>query len=453
MSGEGSPGSIKGIVRALRLTSVGSLLTIGFGVGTNKIIAVFAGPTGVALIGVYRLLMSIVTSAVQLGISDLAVQRISTARSRQEVLDAIGASSAFLIVQSAVTLTLALVCARPLATLLLGADGAAHISELRLVLATTVGVLALQTVTALLNGQLRVAESTRVAIFTSAATLATVYPLVRMGPLGLALVLGGTGFLGAALGGYYIVRDNKLGLADLLFAGRWRTLFVALPISLPLIVEPLVVTGSGLAVQALVTRHYGIDQLGYFNAASLLEGTAVMVLTASMRSYYLPTLGRFTEPADKERFVNRMLMLLTVAVLVGVLLIVGLGPLAIRILFSARFLPAAALVSVLAVSIVGQLYNWCYAMFLTHHADYKTRLWLETVWAAIRVGGTWYCVARGLPILDVAWVYVAAYAFSGALHAVVSARRYGWGLLRPANIAGGLGGLALLVAIVLYSTR
>src|SRR6185436_137433 len=68
-------GSLGGVVRALRLTSIASFLTIAFGVGTSKIIAVVAGPTGVALIGVYRTLVSIVTSVVQLGVTDRAIQK------------------------------------------------------------------------------------------------------------------------------------------------------------------------------------------------------------------------------------------------------------------------------------------------------------------------------------------------------------------------------------------
>jgi O-antigen/teichoic acid export membrane protein len=451
VTNDSAHGSVKGVVRALRLTSIASVLSIAFGVGTNKIIAVVAGPPGVALIGVYRTLVSIVTSLVQLGVSDRAMQKLSVARSDEEARQTIAAASALTLGQSLLVLLAALVAARPIARWIFGAaEAASHVWEVRFVLATTVGVLMLQTVTALLNGQVMLREAMRVSVATSAATFATVYPFLLLGNVGLAFVIGATCFVGAGLGLADLVRRNHLRASDLFSLHRWRHALRVLPLSASLTLEPLVVTGSGLILQSLMARGYGIDQLGLYNAAGLLEGTAVMVLTASMRSYFVPTLGRLEREGDKQAFINRVLMLLTLAVLAGVAVLVFVAPLAMRLLFSSRFVGASKLAAIVGVSIVGQLYGWCYSMYFLHRAQFRTRLVLETAWAVARVAATWYCIERGMSLSAVAWVHVGAHTFSGLIHAGVAVARGGRGMLSPLNLLLGVAGLAGLITLVLW---
>jgi PST family polysaccharide transporter len=391
---------------------------------------------------------------LQLGIPDVIVQKISNAKARHEVHETARASYAVLVLQSLLLVVAAALGGKLISGWLFGADhAAAHAWEVRFVLITTIGVLALQTTTAILNGELLVAEATRVGIVTSAATLATVYPFLLLGNIGLAFVIGATCFVGAGLGLGYVVRSDGLGPSGLRISGRAGELKRILPVSWALALEPVTVTGSGLVVQAIVSRHYGLDALGLFNAATLLEGTAVTVLTASMRSYYLPALGRLGTAAEKHRFVNQVLQLLLAATVIGVALMIVLGPLALRILFSGRFAGAAQLTAIFGVSIVGQMFTWCYAMYFLHRADYRMRFWLDGAWALVRVAGSLACVVLALPLTALAWVYVASYAVAGVLNCAFAMRHAGRGMLGVGNALFGLVALALLSATAAVAPR
>ena len=69
---------------AVGLSGSAALVTVALGVATTKIIALVAGPAGVALMGLYRYLGALVSRSLLLGLDTSIVQRISppgTARS------------------------------------------------------------------------------------------------------------------------------------------------------------------------------------------------------------------------------------------------------------------------------------------------------------------------------------------------------------------------------------
>jgi hypothetical protein len=163
------------------------------------------------------------------------------------------------------------------------------------------------------------------------------------------------------------------------------------------------------------------------------------------------TRGSSVSDTDKEPFLNRVLMLLMVAVVAGVTLMVLLAPLGMRLLFSGRFVAGARLVGILGVSLIGQMFGWFYTMYLVHRGAFTTRLLLESVWAVVSVGATWYCTTRALPIDSVAWVHVGTYLLLGALTAATAAARYGRGLVSlPTVLLGVISTVALSLLAARY---
>ncbi len=435
----GQPSLSRGIIGALRFTSVASILTIAFGVGTNKVIAVVAGTEGVALIGLFRTLSSIVTAILSLGVSELVMQRISTTQDRRLVHRILGATFIFFVFQSTTVLLVATFFSGAISNLLFGRQlGPEHTLEIRLVLGLTIGVLALQAATASLNGLVRVREASRVSIMTSLLTVLTVYPFLRLGRVGLTLVIGVTCFIGAAIGARYAWRASGLTMREFRAPRSWKEFIAALPISQWLILGPILLTGGSLAVQALVTRHYGLVELGYYNAASLLETTSIMVLMSAMRSYYVPMLGKLATQAEKRDFINKTLTILLVLLLLGVSVLLLGAPYLIRILFSPQFAPARDILLVLAISMLGQVFIWCGAMFILHKADYGTFLWVESIWVAIRVTGTASCVLLRYPLIAVAWVHVVGCTLSAIIYGLVIRRRYGGAIVNAYNAGIGI---------------
>jgi O-antigen/teichoic acid export membrane protein len=324
-------------------------------------------------------------------------------------------------------------------------DGSRHLWEIRLVLGLTIGVLALQSVSASLNGLLRLREVNRVNLVTSLLTLLTVYPFLLLGRIGLTFVIGFTCFIGSVLGILYLQKAIGHSLFRIHRPRSWAAFRAVLPISPWLALQPILNTGSALTVQIALSRHYGLDSLGLYNAAAMIETTSITVLMSSMRSYYLPTLGRFASFTEKRVFVNKILSVLLVLLLVGVMTLVMGAPLAVKILFSGAFGHAEDIVRILALSMVGQVLVWCSALFLIHGADYRTFVLLDSAWASVRVLGTVLCAALDAPLQAVAWVHVGSYALSVVFYTISIRARYRAFLIDRMNGVFSFLVLALLV--------
>jgi hypothetical protein len=350
----------------------------------------------------------------------------------------------FFVCQPIMITLLTIVGGGAVSRVLFGASGAAHGVEIRLVLIQTIGVLALQGVTSVLGGLARVEQASWVGIVTSFLTLATAYPLLLLGRIGLTFVIGLTCFIGAAIGAVLAWRASGLSLRQFAPVTTWRSFHEALPISRWLILGPIILNGSVLAVQSLVTRGYGLVELGQFNAAWTLETTAIAVLTSSMRSYYLPTLGRLDTFAQKRAFASNTLTLLLVLLLLGVATLILGAQYLIRILFTASFGPARDILLILALSMPGQIFIWCHGLFVLHKGDYRAYLWLDAVWVSIRVVGTAVCVAKGYSVFAVAWVEVIALSVSAVVDVVAVRRLYGGAIIDTPTIALGVAVVVLL---------
>ena len=439
--------SARSIVDALRITSIASILTILFGIGTNKVVAVVSGAEGLAVIGIYRNLSNIVSAILSFGVPELLVQRISTTEDRDLIRRILGATAAFLLFQTGAILTITLFFANPLSTIVFGRSlGGHYVLEIRLVLVMTIGVIVMQATTAGLNGLARFRDVSRVGVVTSLLTVLTAYPLLLLGSIGLTLVIGLTCFVGAGLGAYYCWRASDLSRSQFRLPRTWAEFRSALPISRWLMIGPILFIGSSLVVQSLVTRHYGLAELGYFNAGWLLETTAMTVLMSSMRSYYLPTLGRLATQHAKNQFAGRTLRILLVLLLLGVSLLILAAPYLLRLLFSTQFAPARDIVIVLAISMLGQVFIWCCGMFVLHKGEYRVYVSLECIWVAARIVGTTVCVTLGYGLIGIAWVEVAAMTMSAVVYALVVHLRYGAAIVNLSNAVFGFLILLLLLA-------
>jgi enterobacterial common antigen flippase len=443
-----APGSFSFLFGALRVTMVTSLLTIVFGMVTNKVISVVTGNRGLGLIGLYRILGSTVSSVVPLGANDVITRRISTARDPAQKGEILGAALLIFLFQSVAILLVAVGLGGPISQLLFGNEGAnAHVFEVRLVLLLTCGVIGFQLVTAVLNGFAQVKQTSLLGLVTASATLVTVYPFLRLGDKGLPLVISATCFVGAGLGLVYVRRS--LGDTLLRLPRSYKAFREALPLSPWLALHPLVITGSTMGVQSILVRQYGLSQLGNFNAASLVEGTAVMILTSAMRSFYLPSLGKLNDQAEKRSLTDRMAMPLLAATFIGAAVVLIAAPLIIKILFSKSLASARELVMVMIAAVVGQIFVWFAAMFLLHKGDYKTLLTIDSAWAVCRVAGTAICAFCGLQIVFAGWVHVAAYSISAVIYGVVIARRYNGSLFGWRTVVVGASVLIACVAVLL----
>lgn len=427
-----APASARRLLAAVGLTGSATLLTVALGVGTTKVIALVAGPAGIALMGLYRYLGALVTRSLLLGLDTTIVQRISTARDGKTASDAVGAALLAVILQGMAIAGVAFASAHLIGRWLFGgAATAAQVVEIRVVLAMAFANLILQVMTAVLGGRVEVRKVAFVGVVAAFVTFAAIYPLLHFGSLGLALNVGSGSVAGGALAAFYVFRTVGFSFRRVPLADRFRALWAMLTRSAFLIVHPLVMMSVVVSVQSLIQARFALPGLGAYNAAMAIFDTALMVIVASARSFFLPSLGQLQDQEQKARVVNRVLRVnLMLASAAALLAIVG-APLLIPFLFSARFESAVEILPPFSLALVGQAFVWSYAMFYLHQARYRLFFGLDLIWAATYLGATSWVVSHQGSLTAAAWAYAGSYCVSGLVYTFVAVRRFGWRMLDP----------------------
>lgn len=439
-----SSGSSRMMLPALGLLSSSAVLATIFSVLTNKLIALHSGPEGIALMGLYRGLGSWVTGALTLGFGVILTQRMAAARSKAEADAVLCGSYVLFCLQFCVVLVTACFLARPLTSWLFQAALPGQVLVIRLVLAMALVNLALQMITALLRGQQDVGPTGLLQVATACASLAMIYPLLKLGDQGLAVNVGSGGLIGVPIGLVFIWKVFHPSLHSGVLSRGWRFLKSSMTHSLWLILSLVITSGCLLAAQSVVNKGYGLEALGSYNAALLIVDMGVMILMSSARTYILPALGRIDDPKQMAIFFSRstgIVLLLTIPA--GVVLAFA-APYLMWALFSSKFLSASQLLPIFGVSIVGQAVVWSFNTFLLHKGDIRSFVLIDVSWAVLLLATVSLCVWMRLPLASVAWAHALSWSASGLLYVVFTRHAYGSGLMSPQNGALALGGAAWL---------
>ena len=432
------------IISSFSLMSGAAILTFILGIATNKVVAIVTGTGGIAIIGLFRNLISIIVSILVVGTPTVIVQRISTAPSDEAIPEIVKSVFSFLIFQILMLMFAAVFFADFISDWLFSKNnGSAHLDEIRIVLVMAIGILFSQTMIALLNGKVKLKKVTTINIVTAFATLIMVYPLLKMGDVGLAMIVGSGSLIGACIGFIYVRQTYRQELSEFAFITNVRKLFSSLPVSGWLLIHPIIIAGTFLNIQVMVNRYYGIDALGLYNAVTMLEGTTIMLLMAAMKSYYLPSLGQFSNQSDKQVFVNKVMTLLVVCVFPCIIIMIFGAKYILWLLFSEAFVPAASLLAIQSIALLSQVFSWCFAVYLLHEGRYGLYLALDASWAMLLLAGMWYVASNNFPLIALAATYLIGSLFSLTLYLSVILGFYGRGMLDARNVIFGLFVLAM----------
>lgn len=437
------------LLSAFSLVSSVTLLSTGMSVATNKAIAVLAGAEGIALMGLYRGLGAFIVGVVTCGSNVLILQKVSAARSEGERADLIAATALLVSLQGLLVLAVAMLAPGALAHWLFGTDRrAGHILEIQIVVCMAFVNLVLQAATSILKGQPEVRPVALLQTATAAASLLAIFPLLRLGGVGLALNVGSGSVVGACLGLFFIAKIFRPKLGEKPISERWAILVRTGTSSLWLIAHSLILAGGALAIQSIVNRSYGLSALGSYMAAVLIIDTAVMVLMSSARSYTLPALGRLESTGAKETLFSRMFALQLAANTAASLALIFGARLILRILFSDPLADGADILAVLGVSLIGQSIGWSYNTLLVHKGDISLFVFLDVVWM-VCLSITILIAARlSLPLIWIAWINALSYLVGAVAYACAARLKYGEGFSN--SRLAGQGAASLAVVLLAY---
>lgn len=390
--------SYRAILRASAIMGIASILHILFGMLRIKIAAVLLGPAGVGLIGLLQNLMNTGSIMAGLGMDTVGTRNIAAATANGSPTD-VDRTRSFLFWGLAgmglVGGAFFAVLRAPLSEFILG-DRRWENEVGWVAFGLALSVAATGQV-ALLNGLRRVPLLALLKIATSIlATCMGTVALLIWGNAGMVLFVISLPLANFAVGLVLTNRIPKNSAAPISLQELLRGTVSLARLGSPLMVGGIATLVGQLVVRSIVQQQLGIEALGLFEASWMISMTYLGFVLSAMATDYFPRLsGTIRDHAAATQLVNDQTEVALILVGPILLLLMGLAPDVISLLYTAEFGKAA---EILRWQILGDLLkvlSWPLAFVLLASGQNRAFLLAEAGAAIVFVVVVWI----DLPIL------------------------------------------------------
>lgn len=391
-----------------------------------KALAVFLGPPGLGLLAIYNSLMHTASTVAGLGLGTSGVRELASSRGDEAALSRVRVVllSAPLI-QGLLAMAAIWLLREPLARWLLGNE--ARATEVGLVGISVLLTLLATSQTALLQGLRKISELGRVTILGAlagtAAGLLAVWLIGMEGLIWFVLVQPLTAILVAWFYTRRLPRPTHFVPTPRVVWDVWRPMAT---LGFVFMLGGLATTATQLIAQSLITHHLGLGAVGIFAAAWGITMQYVGFLLTAMAADYYPRLAEIV--ADREatnRLVNEQIQL---GLAIGgpvLLLLIGLAPWLINLLYSAEFSAASQLLQWQTVGNVFKLACWPIGFVFIAAARSWTYAFIQFHWNLVFLLFLYFGLpAVGLPIVGAG--FFVAYLLHFLLLALLVRKLHGF---------------------------
>lgn len=395
----------RGLIKSMMVIGSAQAVNIVISIIRMKVLAVLLGPSGVGLLSIYNSLQGMVQQAAGLGMGSSGVREIAASRGEEATLSRVRrVLLAAHLVQGALALLAVWILREQIAVWLFGDE--ARALEVGLIgVAILLGLLGAAQ-TALLQGLRKINDLGRVTVLgafvATIVGLAAVWLQGESGLIWFFLVLPLANFLIALR---YTRRLPKPSTDRLSLDETWNTWKPMAKLGIAFMLGGLATTATLLLVRGRISQELGLDAAGHFAAAWGITMTYVGFLLGAMAADYYPRLTEVIK--DRTEAIQLMNGQAQLGLAIGgpvLLLLIGLAPWVITLLYSAEFGPAVVLLQWQTVGNVFKLASWALAFSIVAAARSATYLFMELSFNVV-------FLAMVLVLLPTLGLKVSAYAF------------------------------------------
>lgn len=415
-----------------------------------KAVALMLGPPGLGVLSIYTTLQSTAATLGGLGLSSSGVRQIAQAKS-DEVK--VGQVRTVLVVAHLLQGSLAMITLwlfrRPIAIWLFGNDN--YATEVGLVGVAVLLTLLANSQTAVLRGMRRVGDLGRVTVLGAlAGTLGGVAGVWLFGTPGLILFVLLQPLAAALIGSVY-----SGGLDRRRYLKRiteiWQIWKPMVQIGFAFMSATLLDQTVQLLIRSRITDLLGLAAVGNYAAASSLSFTYIGFLLTAISMDYYPRLAEIIHDREAaEQLINDQVQL---ALAIGgplLLLLIGLAPLVIYILYSSAFGEAVRLLQWQSAANVLTFTCWPIGLIFVAAARSRVYLLVQINFHLLLLTLIWFGLPHfGLEFAGLAFLttYVVHFALLTFLaHRVMHFR---WKALTLRLIVAHVGLVALVISVAL----
>jgi antigen flippase len=376
----------------------------------TKAVAIFLGPTGVGLVGLYITAVGFVAAIAGLGINSSAVREIAEADASG---DASRLGRSIRVLRRTCWATgflgwaLTAIFAWPLSVWTFGSGERAWalaILGLTVLLGSVSGGQ-----TALLQGRRCIGALARfnvVSVVISSLVSVAIYAWLRESGIIPVLLLSGVITLASS---WWFARRIDEPEGELTWRETWPEAKRMIHLGLAFMWSGVMAGVIALVTRALIVREFGLDANGIYQAAWALSGMFAGFILGAMGTDFYP---RLTAAAHDDKQINRLVneqteigILLALPGLLGTL---AFAPWVMHVFYTEKFLPGAALLPWFVLGILGKVISWPMGFIMIAKGESRWFAASETISNMILLALTIYCM-RLLGLWGIALAFTVLY--------------------------------------------
>ncbi|GGC83062.1 O-antigen translocase [Undibacterium terreum] len=349
--------------------------------GLSKLLAVYVGPSGFAVIGQFQnavtMILSFASGAINTGVTKYTAEYHDDAAMQHKLWRTAG----FISFTTAIAASLLIaVFHRQLAASILKDEA---LGSIFLWLAACLSLFVLNTLLlAILNGKKAVSSYVAANICTSVVTLLATWLLASAWGLygalvALAINQSVVAFVSLAL----CLRTDWFKLS-MLFGKMDRVIARQLAsFALMAIVTAVAVPLSQLLIRDHIVQGFGWSAAGYWQAVTRISDMYLMLITTTLTVYYLPRLSEIRERAELGREIRRVYRFVLPLTIVGAVCVYLLREWIIRLVFTEDFSPMLDLLAWQLIGDVIKIGSWVLGFVMLARAMTKAYIITELVFS------------------------------------------------------------------------
>lgn len=326
------------LIKTSILTSISTLVRILSGFVINKVIAMYAGPSGLAIVGQLQNFNSLVMTFAKGGISQGIVKYTAEYKTIEEKQNIFSTSMVVSIVASLIIAIVLLVFNEYFSTIILKDT---HYSSVFTLFGFTIVLFALNSVfMSILNGQKEIKKYVLVNIVSSIFSLFfTSWMVIQFELIGAlyALVLNQSIIFFITL--IFLLKTSWFKISYFIKGIDKESLHKLSHFSLMAIVTAIVVPISHLLIRNYIGENLSWEDAGYWQGMWYISTMYLLFVTTALSVYYTPKLSELTTNSELKQEIISGYIKIIPFVIVLALTIYFFKELAVKIAFSDEFLP------------------------------------------------------------------------------------------------------------------
>lgn len=324
-----------------------------------KVVAILMGPTGVGLLSIYSSLLGMVGTAAGLGMGSSGVRQIASVKGEEQELSRIRRVLLAAHIMQGLLAMLGVWLLRAQISVWVFGDGS-YETEVCLIGIGILLTLLGSAQTALLQGMRMIGDLGRVTVLSAlVGTFAGLAAVWLYGKAGLVWFVVFQPLATIVVSVRYTRRLPKPSTARPSSKEIWNIWKPMAKLGVSFMLGGLATTATLLAVRGVITQELGLAAAGHFAAAWGITMTYVGFLLGAMAADYYPRLTEIVNKrAEATHLMNDQAQL---GLAIGgpvLLLLIGLAPWVVKLLYSAEFEPAVELLQWQTVGNVFKLASW-----------------------------------------------------------------------------------------------